>query len=570
MKPLQAYLITGAILALTAGIMAMFWMNRALTNQTHAGVSSIRVQPIVQEEEPYYDIGGFHYPATSDSNQAQLWFDRGLAMCVAFNHEEAVRCFQNAISADPGMAMANWGLAYALGPNINNMEITPQQMARAEMALTIAKQQAKQGHTELEQKLIDTLAVRHPTPIPEDLTPLHQQYASAMRDLYQAYPQDPWVNTLFIESLMLLRPWNHWSKDGQPAPETPEIVKTLETALDQWPDHPALCHFYIHVMEASPDPGKALPAANRLRDAMPGAGHLVHMPSHIDVLLGNYERVIEANRKAIELDNEFLKREGPYNFYTLYRIHNYHFLVYGAMFDGQRELALQTARALKDQVPEAMLKEQVDFLDAFMPIDFHVMVRFGMWEEILQAQAPADYLPVAQATRHYARAIAFAATGRVEQAESEQARFAAVKETVPETSFLFNNASNDILGVAEAMIAGEIAYRKGEFDAAFTHLEEAVRRDDQLNYDEPWGWMQPARHALAALLLEQNRLAESELVYREDLKRRPKNPWSLHGLTDCLKQQGKNDEAEKYAAAFAKASERADITIDRSCFCKLK
>ena len=525
-------------------------------------------QNAASADPPYYDLGGLHYEVTTDSAKAQTWFDRGLVMCYGFNHEEAVRCFEKALAADPGMPMALWGIAYAWGPNINNMLIEPAQITKAEQTLHLAKLQAARC-TELERKLIGALATRYATPLPDDRDPLNEAYAEAMRKVYEKYADDPLVVTLFAESLMNLQPWLHWSPEGEPAPHTPEIQKVLEAGLKRWPDYPSLCHLYIHTMEASPTPEKALPYANNLRDAIPGQGHLVHMPTHIDIWVGDYENVIKSNAKAIVADEEFLRREGPLNFYSYYRIHNYHFLVYGAMFDGQSELALKTARAIKDQVPEAMLREQTDFLDAFMPTDLHVLVRFGRWEEILEQPEPADYLPMSRCVWHYARALAYAATNRIDQAEIEEDAFAETLETVPETSFLFQNASVNILSVAEAMVAGEIAYRRGEYDDAFEHLREAVRRDDALNYDEPWGWMQPARHALGALLLEQEHFAEAEAVYREDLLRHPKNPWALHGLAECLEKQGKEDESAQSRAEFASAAERTDVKITRSCYCKL-
>ena len=522
------------------------------------------------ESRDYYDLGGFHRKITTDSKESQKWFDRGLAMCFAFNHEEGIRCFQKSLQEDSRNAMALWGIAYAMGPNINNMEIENEQIAQAGFALQLAGL-----HTErcsvVEQDLIGALAKRYTSPVPpiEDRGPLNQAYANAMREIYQRHTDDSLVTALFAESLMNLQPWKHWTKDGQAAEHTDEIVAVLESGMKRWPDHPALCHLYIHTIEASPNPEKALPAADRLRNAMPGAGHLVHMPTHIDVLLGNYESVINTNLRAIKVDEEFEKREGALNFYTLYRIHNYHFVVYGAMFDGQSELALKTARELAAEVPEEMLKSQTDFLDAFMQMPLHVLVRFGRWEEILTEPEPEEYLPMSRATRHYARALAYAATGRVKEAELEQTAFVRTKALVPETSSLFNNSSIDILGVAESMIAGEIEYRKGNFDLAFEHLRESVRRDDALNYDEPWGWMQPARHALGALLLEQNRTVEAEAVYREDLRRRPKNAWSLFGLAECLNSQGNTDEEQKVRSELALATKRADIRIDRSCFCKV-
>ncbi len=519
-------------------------------------------------ELPYYDLGGFHYEVSTDSKKAQRWFDRGLAMCFGFNHEEAVRCFELAVAADPGMAMAYWGIAYAWGPNINNMEIEPAQIAKADFAIHLAKLHARDC-TDLERKLIDALATRYATPVPEDRDPLNRGYADFLRKVYGQHGDDPLVVTLYAESLMNLQPWIHWSPDGKPAELTGEIVRVLEAGLKRWPDYPSLCHLYIHAMEASPTPEKALAAADQLRDAMPGQGHLVHMPSHIDIWVGDYASAIEANQKAIAADEEFLRREGPLNFYSLYRIHNYHFLVYGAMFDGQSEVALKAARAIPQQVPQQMVREQSDFLDAFMPTDLHVLVRFGRWEEILKQPKPADFLPMSRSVWHYARALSYAATGRVPQAEAEQQRFKESMSKVPETSFLFQNRSLDILGVAEAMIAGEINYRKGGFDRAFEHLREAVRRDDALNYDEPWGWMQPARHALGALLLEQRRYAEAESVYRTDLDRHPNNPWALHGLSECLAKRGRHDESEKWRAKFEIACQRSDVKIDRSCYCKL-
>jgi len=516
----------------------------------------------------YYDIGDFHYSVTTDSEEAQTWFNRGLAMCHGFNHEEAVRCFERAVAADPGMPMAYWGMAYAWGPNINNMEIEADQMAQAELAIRLARLHS-QGANDLERELIAALAERYAMPVPEERRPLNEAYANAMREVYQRHSDDALVASLFAESLMNLSPWKYWSPEGEPAPETPEIVEVLERGLEQAPDHPMLCHLYIHAVEASPNPEKALPAADRLGDVMPGVGHLVHMPSHIYVQVGDYASTIDSNLRAIEADREFLKREGPYNFYTLYRIHNYHFVVYGAMFDGQSELALTKARELVEQVPEEMLREQIDFLDAFIPTALHVLVRFGRWEDILEEPEPADYLPVTRSIWHYTRGLAYAALGQVDQAEAEQQSFEEVRDTVPETSYLFQNPSLSILEIAEEMLAGEIAYRQGKFEKAFKHLRRAVELDDGLNYDEPWGWMQPARHALGALLMEQGQYEQSEAVYREDLRRHPNNPWALHGLAESLAKQGMTSDAAECRARFKTSAQRSDVTIDRSCFCRL-
>jgi tetratricopeptide (TPR) repeat protein len=517
--------------------------------------------------DDYYDIGDFQCKVTTESQQAQTWFDRGLAMCHAFNHEEGFRCFQKAHQADPKMPMALWGMAYALGPNINLTVVEPHVIAQAQLAAQLAKN-LEAGASPWERDLINALLKRYAVPAPETLSELNKSYADAMREVHQKHADHPTVTALFAESLMMLRPWNYFGPDGKPAPETPEIVSVLEQGLQRWPGYPALCHFYIHTIEASPEPLKALPAADRLLVSMPGSGHLVHMPSHIYAHAGDYAKVIETNQQAIEIDKAFVQREGRHNFYTFYRIHNYHFLVYGAMFDGQSELAMNTARMIAEQVPEDMLVAQVDFLDAFMATPLHVLVRFGRWDDILKEPKPADHLPMTQSIWRYARGVAYAATGKVDEAKHEQVAFLETKELVPETSILFNNTSRDILGVAEAMLAGEIAYRAGQHDQAYEHLRTAVKRDDALNYDEPWGWMQPARHALGALLLEQDHAAEAEFVYREDLKRHPNNVWSLHGLAESLGKQGRGDEADALQKQLTDAGVRADVKVNRSCFCR--
>ena len=555
-------LIGVALISLNAWRLSDY--NRLPTNHHDSAKSD---QPL--PEDNYYDIGDFHESVSTDSKLAQRWFDRGLAMCVAFNHEEGVRCFQKALKADPKLAMAYWGIAYATGPNMNNMETPEHAIAQAAFALQLAKLHSD-NCTDLEKQLIVALEKRYPVPTPpvDKRTECNTAYADEMRKVFTKNQNSALVHALFAESLINLQPWGHYSRDGKPAEHTEEIVSVLESGLKRWPKYPALCHFYIHTVELGPNPEKALTAAGNLGSSMPGAGHLIHMPSHIYVLVGDYEQMISSNKKAIEADKEFLKREGANNFFTLYRIHNYHFLVYGAMFDGQKQVATEAAYDLVNNIPEEMLRTQTDLLDAFMPMPLHVMIRFGQWEEILKYKKPADYLPMTTAMWHYARAIAYAATDHVELAENEQRSFLEAKWRVPETSILFNNSSASILEVAEFMVAGEIQYRKNNFENAYELLEKAVQKDDALNYDEPWGWMQPARHALGALLLEQGHAKRAEAVYRKDLQKRPNNAWALRGLIDCLKAQGKTDEASRLNERFKLATKRSDINIDRSCFCK--
>jgi len=534
-----------------------------------AGIAILLVHGVSYSEvsEPYFNLGSYQRDVTSSVLEAERWFQRGLLQAYGFNHEEAVRCFQKATEVEPGFAMAYWGIAYALGPNYNNPMM---EEAASKLAYESIQEAGthKSAASRLEQELIDALAARYTWPAPEDRAPLDTAYAVAMQGVYERHPDDADVAALFAEAIMQLRPWRLWTHDGRPSSGTKDLQRIIEAGLDRWPDHPALCHLYIHTMEPSRDPGAALPAANRLRNRVPDAGHLVHMPSHIYVLVGDYESTIETNLVAIEADDRFVKREGKMNFFTLYRVHNYHFVVYGAMFDGQRKLAMRAADQLVDEIPDELLAEWPDFLEAFVPTPLHVQVRFGRWKDILKVKEPPADQPYSRAIWHYARTIAYASLSKVEEAQAELALLQAAALEVPKTRILFNNTCEDILGVAVAMAMGEVEYRRGNFDAAFSILREAVRLDDRLNYDEPWSWMQPARHALGALLLERGRLEEAEEVYRADLKRHPKNGWALHGLGEALRRQGETAEASECDSQFTGAWTRADIKLKASCFCR--
>jgi tetratricopeptide (TPR) repeat protein len=335
----------------------------------------------------------------------------------------------------------------------------------------------------------------------------------------------------------------------------------------------------------SPHPERALRAADALRDLVPDAGHLRHMPSHIDILCGHYYDAIVANGKAIAADTKYLQREGPLNFYTLYRCHDYHFKLYAAMFLGQYKTALEAADDMLATIPDELLRVEVppmaDWLEGFIPMRLHVYIRFGKWQEIIDEPMPEDpeLYSVTTAMLHYAKAVAYAATGQIEAAEEERESFEEALLKVPETRYLFNNTCTDILAVAREMMNGEIAYRKGNFDRAFEHLRTSVALDDNLPYDEPWGWMQPTRHALGALLLEQGRVEEAERVYRDDLglsttlsrpSQHPDNVWSLHGYVECLHRQGKHAEATAMEVRLELARARADVPIHASCFCRLE
>ncbi|MER6714647.1 hypothetical protein ABZ322_32030 [Streptomyces sp. NPDC006129] len=544
----------------------------------------------------YYDLGTHSRPVTTSSAEAQLWFDRGLVWTYAFHHEEAVACFEKAAAADPECAMAYWGIAYALGPNYNKPweffddDELVRTVERTHTAVERAHEKAAARATPVERALIGALRARYPQPeAVEDCSVWNEPYADAMRAVYELAPDDPDIATLHSDALMNLTPWQLWDlRTGQPAEgaRTLEARAVLESALgtDAGAEHPGVLHLYIHLMEMSPAPEQALTVADRLRGIVPDAGHLLHMPSHLDVLCGDYRRVVAANSEAIAADEKFRRRSGAMNFYTLYRVHNYHFKIYGAMFLGQERVALDTAAELEAAVPEDLLRVQsppmADWLEAFLGMRVHVLIRFGRWTDILALPAPTDpdLYSVTTALRHYARGVALSATGEVARADAERELFRAAVSRVPETRMLFNNTCHDILAIAAAMLDGELEYRRGNHDLAFAALERSIALDDNLPYDEPWGWMQPTRHAYGALLLEQGRVAEAEAVYRADLGlddtlpralQHPGNVWSLHGFHECLLRLGRTGEAALVAQQLKLATALADVPIQASCFCRL-
>jgi tetratricopeptide (TPR) repeat protein len=542
----------------------------------------------------YFDLGGYARPVTTSSARAQTWFTRGLLWAYAFNHEEAVTCFEHAIEADPGCALAHWGLAYALGPNYNKpwAAFDPADLSaclpRAYRATAAAGRAP--GAAPVERALIRALAARYPAAeLAGDGSAWNARYAGAMREVYQAYPGDLDVAALFADALMNLTPWALWdTATGRPAAgsHAAEAKAVLEQALasDGGRAHPGVLHMYIHLMEMSARPEDALQAGDLLRDLSPDAGHLRHMPTHLDVLCGDYRGVVASNTAAIAADEKFLASRGAMNFYTLYRAHNYHFKIYGAMFAGQARTALAAAGQLAAAIPGELLRVQTppmaDWLEGFVPMKMHALIRFGRWDDIIAAPLPADQglYCVTTAMTHYAKGVACAATGRTGEAAEHRRQFTTAADRVPASRTVFNNTCHDILAVAAAMLDGELAYRKGNYGVAFGHLRHAVELDDGLPYDEPWGWMQPARHALGALLIEQDQVAEAEAVYRADLGldatlaracQHPGNVWSLHGYHECLTRLGKDEQAVIIGQQLKIAAAHADTLIRSSCFCRL-
>lgn len=542
----------------------------------------------------YYDLGTYGRTVTTDSADAQLWFDRGLNWLYGFNHAEAIECFEKAIAADESCAMAHWGKALTLGPNYNLPWhlMDPAGREKALGAAFDATQTAishLDGATSGEVALVNALRARYPqrTPI-DDQMPWNRNFTNAMRDVQRDHPNDLDVAACFVDAILNQTPWKMWNLGTGTAADgagTVEARNVLESAFDShtesW-NHPGLLHLYVHLMEMSPTPEVALRAGDRLRTLVPDAGHLIHMPTHIDVLCGNYHDVVLYNQQAVAADRRWLEREGPFNVYTLYRNHNLHFVVYGAMFQGQYSAAMAAAQEIIDTTTEEFLRipspPMADAAEAFIAMTQHVMVRFGKWSEIIEQSLPGDrdLYSATTALMLYAKTVAHSALGHIAEAEASRAAFLEAKDRVPDSRRVHNNTVVDVLEVAEAMIDGELEYRRGNHDRAFDHLRRAVRVEDNLLYDEPWGWMQPTRHALGALLLEQGHYEEAESVYRADLgldatlsraSQHPANLWSLHGLHDCLTQRGESVESVLIKQQLDLALARSEVEVKASCYC---
>ena len=545
----------------------------------------------------YYDLGSYSRPVTTDSEQAQIWFDRGLNWTFAFNHEEAITCYEKALEHDANCAMAYWGIAYAHGPNYNltwGKMNEPMRVARLGAAYE-ATQKALALLDRVsppEQALIRALEARYPAPEPpadvKVMEVWNDAYADAMRAVYRQFPDDLDIAAFFAEAMMDRTPWRMWDLNtGQPAEraDTVEATDVLERALENPAarKHPGVLHLYVHLMEMSPHPERALRAGDWLRNLVPDGGHLTHMPTHIDVLCGFYRDVVKSNHDAIIADRKFYERAGAMNIYTLYRTHNYHFKLYGAMFLGSYEAAMEAADEMIATIPEEVLRVETppmaDFLESFLPLKLHALIRFGKWDEIINTPLPEDQelYCVTTAMTHYAKGVAYAASGRVPEAEAEKQLFEAAVSRVPESRLLHNNTALDLLAIGAEMLNGELEYRKGNYERAYAHLRKAIELEDALPYDEPWGWMQPTRHAYGALLLEQGYVEEAEAVYRADLGldgtigrafQHPENVWALHGYHECLVRLGKHEQAAMIKPRLDLALARADVPIESSCFCR--
>ena len=545
-----------------------------------------------------FNTGTYSFKVSTKSIDAQLWFNRGLIWAYGFHWEEAVTCFKESVKADPDCAMGWWGVAYSVGPEYNRMW---HQLDEIELPLVLsecfkASQRALELNsnvTPMEKDLINALAVRHPSDCaPENFDDWTEAYADAMRIVKKKFPTDPDVSALLVEAIISRTPWKLWDlNSGKPSEgastlEAKDILEEAMADVELKGSHPhaGLLHYYIHVMEMSPTPEAALRAGDIMRTLVPDCGHLLHMPTHIDFQCGNYNDVVERNSEAIESDKKVIARDGNLNLFAGSVIHNIHFKLYGAMFMGNYSSSMEAISQFDELVPEDLLRikspPMANLYEGYYGLKYHALIRFGKWQEIIDLEAPTDpdlYL-VTTTIYRYAKALAYAALGDVPSAIKEQKLFQISFKMVPDERVMFNNKCVDLLKIADAMLNGEIEYRKNNFEVAFKHLNQAIKNEDTLPYDEPWGWMQPARHALGALLLEQGQVERAEEVYKADLgfdssliraRRHPNNVWSLHGLAECLKRQDKKIELGLISQSLSLAMGRADIPIKASCFCRL-
>ena len=522
-------------------------------------------------KEPLYDgLGSYTRKITTDSREAQRYFNQGLAFLHGFNHRAAIRSFQQAAEIDPACAMTHWGVALACGPHINSIAVPLPAAELAWKQLGLAQKNAGDA-SPVERALIGALAKRYADPQPEDRSGLDRAYADAMREVWKKYPKDPDVGALFAEAVMNLRPWDQWTPDGKPQPGTDEIIATLHAVLTLNPNHPLANHLYIHAVEASPNPERAMAAADRLRNLQPGLAHNVHMPSHIDIRTGQWLKAVDTNAKAVEADQWYRKIFGqPKGFLNVYIAHNRHMLAYAAMMTGQRDLAMKHIRAMVAEMPSEFLTENALQAEGNVAMPLEVMVRFGLWDEILaEPEKYTDKMWFTRAFHHAARAIAYAAKGDTASARNAQSVFVERAKLVPKEDFVSNNSCEALLAVAIPMVEGEILIAEGKIDSGIEQLRAAIQKEDALKYDEPPGWLIPVRHSLGAVLMKQQRFAEAEQVYRDDLARLPENGWSLLGLAESLRKQKKNaDEIAQTQAQFEKVWAKADLTITTSCLCQ--
>jgi len=529
-------------------------------NDLASTVVSGQVAPRLQ------NLGNHEFPVTTDSARAQRFINQAIMLTYGFNHAEATRSFQEAARLDPDCAMAYWGMALVLGPNINlpmSPQAEPQAYALIQKALAL-----KKGASEKEQAYIDALATRYSGQQDPDRTALDRAYAEAMRNLHERYPDDLDAATLYAESLMDLRPWNYWTRDMQPYPETRQIHRVLESVMARNPNHPGAIHLYIHAVELG-RPELAEAGAERLRKLAPGAGHLVHMPSHIFRRIGRYADASSSNEDAIAADEDYIVQCRAQGVYPLaYYPHNIHFLWDSETMEGRSRAAIEAARKAASSIPQGAWRE-VPLLHQFLVAPLFAYTRFGKWDLILSEPRPPEDSPFWTGVWHHARGLAFTATGQLESAKNELSLLQGIAAQKSMDGFrvtFSRNGAKAILDIAVDVVAGELAARQGDYDQAIARLHRAVLLEDNLIYNEPPDWHVPVRQSLGAVLLESGRFAEAEAIYWQDLRLNRENGWSLFGLMQSLRAQGKTEAAAAIKVRFETAWKQSDVSLTASRF----
>jgi tetratricopeptide (TPR) repeat protein len=509
------------------------------------------------------------YPITTQSELCQKYFNQGLVLAYGFNHAEAARSFKEAANQDPNCAMCYWGIAWVLGPNYNAPSLSEQFLPRIQDALMNAKLRMS-NCSQKEKDLIGALDKRYPKSIEEDNPSFYVDFANAMKEVHQKYPEDLDIAVITAESLMNLHPWDMWNPEtGEARDWTPEIVKIIEKVLEKNPNHPQAIHLYIHGLEASPYPEKVIPFADKLRDAVPGSGHLVHMPSHTYINTGYYHKGSVANEKAVKIDSMYVAGCHEAGIYPLgYYPHNWHFLSACAALEGRGNRALEASEYMADYVVnhEMMFDPGGESMQHFYSIPWYIMVKFAKWDEILEEEKPDEKLVYPNIIWHYARGMAYAAKKDLLKAENELASVKLLEKdsSLEGKKFFGINYLTDLIFIAKNTLEGEIAFRNQDYDKSIKLLKAAISKEDSLAYNEPPDWFFSVRHLLGNVLLEAGRYAEAEEVYRQDLKKLKENGWALMGLYQSLLKQGKEFETEKILQRYQKAFEFSEIELTSS------
>lgn len=519
-----------------------------------------------QQAPLFTNIGTHNFSITTDSDLAQKYFNQGVIFAYGFNHEESFRSFKEVARLDTNCAMAYWGMAYVLGPNIN----LPMDAGVVHTAYEAVQKAVSllDDETEKEKDFVMALSKRYMKEPPKDRTPLDSAYILAMRELHQKYPEDSDAAAMFAESIMDLHPWDYWLKDGTPQPWTAEILSTLEGVIEKETNHHGANHLYIHAVEASKNPEKGLASADRLRFLAPGAGHLVHMPAHIYIRVGKYHEGSLANIRAVKSDEEYINQCNQQGFYPLsYYPHNYHFLWATATLEGDSKTAIDAAIKTSQKPPDSLLDVcGYQTLQHFAVIPLYAYVTFGKWDEIMQYREPQDKRPYSKAVWHYARAMALIAKNNIIEAEKEIAELKILRndKSVEELSIWGINSAGNLIKIAYEVAKGELDAKRKNYSEAIASLTKAVELEDQLRYDEPPTWFYPCRQNLGAVLIEARKYADAEKVYLENLIVMPNNGWALFGLYQAMLKQNKFDEAAEVEKRFKEAWKYADVTLTSS------